>query len=117
MVDRISIINESTNQLINFGKDETFKVLLDTNGINWGSPSAAHNYYSNVNQVGVNITSSQVEPRTISITGIARLVTGKKWKRFLLVNIQRSKYSKIEYRISNLYMVKNIFVKEKNGKF
>lgn len=69
MVDIISIINESTNQLINFGKDETFKVLLDTNGINWGSPSAAHNYYSNVNQVGVNITSSQVEPRTISITG------------------------------------------------
>ena len=49
--------------------------------------------------------------------GIARQEAGKKWKRSLLINIQKSKYSKIEYRISNLYMVKNIFVKEKNGKF
>ena len=49
--------------------------------------------------------------------GIAGQVAGKKWKRSLLINIQKSKYSKIEYRISNLYMVKNIFIEEKNGKF
>lgn len=69
MVDKITILNNTTKQKLNFGKDETFRVLLDTDGIKWGAASASHNSYTNVNQIGATITATQVQPRTISVTG------------------------------------------------
>ena len=68
MVDAITVVNVDTGNELLMNKSAG-SYILETNGIKWGEVSAEHNSYANLMGVGEVITSSKLQPRTISVIG------------------------------------------------
>lgn len=69
MIDEITLMNTTTGRSVQLGKTAAYFILLDTDGINWGSVAAQHGTYTSLTEPGDTITSTTLKDRTISITG------------------------------------------------
>ena len=67
MITKFEVRNMTTDDRITFGQDLDCDYLYQSQGIDWGNVSAAHNTYNYPGQVGVSIYSSKINERDISI--------------------------------------------------
>lgn len=68
MIDVIKVLNTTTDVEIPMNKADG-AYILETNGIKWGEVPVEHSSYTNLTGVGEIITSSKLQPRTVSVTG------------------------------------------------
>lgn len=105
MIEQFTIENLTTGEKCSFGCDPSNMFLTQEGGIEFGSVSASHNTYSYPHQSGVSISSTDIQPRTISITGYACYLLTKDE-----LNLVRT--SGIEnYAVSKIYEKKDVLNK------
>lgn len=98
MIDKFKLLNRTTNKEVNFCVDGTTSFLIADKGLDLGSADAKHNNYKALSQVGIEITSTNLNQRTISLTGyIWKNIQGMSFqdedtkRDFLLSEIKKSK--------------------------
>lgn len=70
MIDEITIKNLTTQDEIVISKTPRNTFMLDTDGIDWGSVPGNHSTYTNLIGVGNIITSTKIDTRDVSVTGV-----------------------------------------------
>lgn len=71
MISRFTIENLTTQQKATFGQEPSCDYLYKSDGLDWGTAKAKHNTYTYPGQIGVSISSTNVQERSISIVGYA----------------------------------------------
>lgn len=67
MVSKFSLVNSTINKELVFTEDGTTNFAIEE--VDWGTVSADHTTYKSLNQIGSDITSTNLQERTITITG------------------------------------------------
>lgn len=70
MIDEITIKNQTTQDEIVISKTPRNTYMLETDGIDWGTASGNHSTYTNLIGVGNIITSTKIDTREVSVTGV-----------------------------------------------
>lgn len=66
MTDQITIRNKVTNVTVTLDYFTTVYIL---DSVDWGTVESDHKFYKYINQIGVYVTSSTLETRTINVVG------------------------------------------------
>lgn len=70
MVDEIVLTDVVTGGVLRLSTENTFDYILsDKNGVDWGSIESTHHSFKFVNQIGVYVTGTSLETRSIAIIG------------------------------------------------
>lgn len=71
MVDNFILKNMETGQSITFGQTSDSDFLFEDGDINWDTVAVKHNTFSFPNQIGVSISSTQINDRDVTINAYA----------------------------------------------
>lgn len=77
MISQFLLENLTTQQRALFGQEPSCDFLYKDDGLDWGTAKARHNTYTYPGQIGVSISSTNVQERSISIVGYACYVLSK----------------------------------------
>lgn len=105
MVEQFTIENLMTGEKCSFGCDPSNMFIVGEGGIDFGRVSASHNTYSYPHQSGVSISSTDIQPRTVTITGYACYLLSKRE-----LELVRST-GNTEYAVEKIYEKKDILNK------
>lgn len=77
MINEFVFKNMTTGKEARFGKTPDCPYLYTSGGIDWGTVPAQHNTYSYPGQVGDSVSSTKLNPRTVSFEGWVAYVLSK----------------------------------------